>query len=574
MAVRAWLPVEGNDIGDNRHRTVRKTVATLALGTIMIVCTSCGRLVNESSWQSGDVIQDAQNDERESVNDIVIRVGLQPGTSAEVMSENSRALQSSIDEASSNGGGTLMLPTGTYSFYPMDNNDHCAWCIEMKSNVRIIGEGEGKTVLRPYGDYDRDYSDVMRTTGADITHGVDMFHGQPGEDGVLEDITANCSFEGFRIDGYDTRGGSYNAGGKGFYFQGFENCKWNHVTVCNTDGTGFGVDFPYGDCIIENCTAYGCGKNATVDGEGASGFGIGTHRDGESLTIRNCNAYGNKKYGFFFEDQSRFANFAHREDWDDNGDSSFKVADCIAHGNKYDFGGERACDVEYMACTSLDDGSGANVLPFHFGNNSKNCKVTDCFTQRAFADEADDMSRAEAIGWCRDNGLIDVGEDELFNPYDDMTLGDALKMVWRASGRPGDFCDTEDDNGVASYYPVSFDDVSITDDDELFGAADWYYHMYGVAHNGDRISEGTLDADGSRSLHPKQAASAGDVALMLYNASGAASGSDGGAPTAPTIDKAVAWFNGKSKGFKIADKSASTRRGDVACMVETVFRAS
>ena len=56
-----------------------------------------------------------------------------------------------------------------------------------------------------------------------------------------------------------------------------------------------------------NCKAINCGKAAKTTDGGASGFGIGVgYSNNESLIITNCVALNNKKFGFFFEHQSRF----------------------------------------------------------------------------------------------------------------------------------------------------------------------------------------------------------------------------------------------------------------------------
>ncbi len=255
--------------------------------------------------------------------------------------ENSKNLQSLIDSLSEKGG-TIYIPSGEYEFAENGTQTIGSHCIKMKSGVSIVGDGEN-TVLKPKGN---------------SKYGLDMFYFNDyldtGEGKYLE----NCRFERFSIDASATSCEVYTSAGKGFMFNLFRNCHWDEVTVKNTDATGFGVDCPI-NSSIKNCLAIGCGKAASEENGGASGFGIGFgYSDGESITISECISKNNKKFGFFFEHQGRF----NSQKYTATSSHDFLVSNCNASGNLYNFGGIYAMNTEYSHCTS----EGARKHGFYF----------------------------------------------------------------------------------------------------------------------------------------------------------------------------------------------------------------
>ena len=247
--------------------------------------------------------------------------------------ENSRNLQKLIDDVSQDGG-VIYIPAGEYEFAENGRQTIGSHCVKMRSNVTIVGDGE-RTVLKPIGN---------SPCGLDMFYFNDYLdHGEPV---YLE----NCRFEAFVIDGAGTSCETYTSAGKGFMFNLFRNCHWRGVTVRNTDATGFGVDCPIDSSILE-CTAIGCGKAATTESGGASGFGIGYgYSARESIVMMDCRAEGNRKFGFFFEHQGRFNSEMYRAD----GAAGFVVTDCTAKGNLYNYGGIVASNGVYENCVSSE----------------------------------------------------------------------------------------------------------------------------------------------------------------------------------------------------------------------------
>ncbi|MBP3395579.1 MAG: hypothetical protein J6L87_00265 [Clostridia bacterium] len=246
-------------------------------------------------------------------------------------SQNSRALQTLIDRAAAEGK-TVYIPAGEYEFAANGSQTIGSHCIKMLSGVSIMGDGE-QTVLKPVGH---------------SPYGLDMFYFNDYLDTGKATYLENCRFENFVIDATETSLDTYTSAGKGFMFNLFKNCHWKGVTVKNTDATGFGVDCPI-DSTMTDCSAIGCGKAATDQSSGASGFGIGFgYSDAESIRIIRCTAQDNKKFGFFLEHQGRF---------DPNRYSSktplgFTVKDCLAEKNLFGFGGVCAVNTLYESCTS------------------------------------------------------------------------------------------------------------------------------------------------------------------------------------------------------------------------------
>lgn len=287
--------------------------------------------------------------------------------------QNSQALQTLIDSLTETGS-VIYIPAGEYAFAENGTQTIGAHCIKMCSNISIIGDGE-KTVLKPVGA---------------SAYGLDMFYFNDyldtGEPVYLE----NCTFRDFVIDAAGTSCRTYTSAGKGFMFNLFRNCHWNNVTVKNTDATGFGVDCPL-DSSIKNCTAIGCGKAATVESGGASGFGIGYgYCDGESITITDCTAEDNKKFGFFFEHQGRFDDVRYTAE----NPGAFVVKDCTATANLYNFGGIVAEGVVYDTCFSAS----ALYVGYYF-EDCENCRMLHCKSEN-------DPMESEYITGKKDNEVI------------------------------------------------------------------------------------------------------------------------------------------------------------------------
>ena len=373
----------------------------------------------------------------------------------EDMNHNTRYLQGLIDEVSDIGGGVVHIPAGTFYFTAGGINARGSenYVIRSRSNVLVEGEGvneETGTILKPYGTPE---------------NGLDMFYYNNYRDTHGEDKTyiINADFRNFVIDSEKAVGKQYNTSGKGFMLNLYKNCDWENVVVKNTDGTGFGMDNPI-NCTVKNCVAINCGKTATTDNVGASGFGIGTgFSEQDSIYISNCTSIGNKKYGFFFEHQGRFQTLYRATK-----SESLVVSNCQAKGNLYNFGAARGNDVTYENCTSLQEDSGsANRAGFHFEQVSRRINLVNCKVEKEFTDVADTSKYYyEPVYWALDNGISDGSTATTFEPDKACTRTHALAFLYRMIGRPGEvffggFDKTNNAENMENAFRTQFTDVDV-----------------------------------------------------------------------------------------------------------------
>ncbi|MBR1558942.1 MAG: VWA domain-containing protein [Clostridia bacterium] len=293
---------------------------------------------------------------------------------------NTRVLQNKIDEASEIGNGCKVeMPKGEFYFAPdgtynVEARDYrTSYAILLKNNVEIIGQGQGDTILKPLANYNKykeataGIYDAEKAFDAGMyqanPRGMDMFYFNEYADNGVAKWLENVSFKNFTIDGVEACQDTsiHESTGKGFMINLMKNCKWDSVTVRNTDGSGFGVDCPI-NCHINNCEAINCGKNSGNYGPGGSGFGIGIGYDNaESMIISNCYAEGNGKFGFFFEHQNRFDDKKYTADYP-NDNYNYQVVNCVAQDNLYNFGGLKAYNVEYdQHCLSKYTQAGSKI---------------------------------------------------------------------------------------------------------------------------------------------------------------------------------------------------------------------
>ncbi len=341
--------------------------------------------------------------------------------------DNSAILQQAIDGASEEGGA-VSIGEGVFYFAFTDASSDGNYVIEMRDGVEVRGAGTDKTILKPLGRY--------AMTG-EAPHGIDMFYYDGLDDGRY---LKNATFRDFTIDGESTQGSlrGYNASGKGFFFKLFEDCLWENVCVRNTDGTGFGADFPI-NCTMRNCTAVGCGKNATSSSVGASGFGVGVgYSENESMLIEDCSSSCNTKFGFFFEHQSLFGS----DGMTAKKAEGFRVLGCKAWGNLINFGGNRAYDVVYRGCESdVSSDSYTDMYTdyaFRFVDHSVRILVEEAVVDQMYSDIPSGSS-SQTMEWALSNNVAHVGssDNDTFRPTDKVTRAEVAVFLWRYAGRPG-----------------------------------------------------------------------------------------------------------------------------------------
>lgn len=360
------------------------------------------------------------------------------------MDINTKYLQFLVKNAKDNQ--VIKLPAGTFYFSSGGENIRGVenYVVKLNSNVHIEGAGINEstedeyTILKPYAKE------------GTIKYGLDMFYWNEYADSNFQnpEYIENISFSNFIIDGEDVRGNIYNSSGKGFMINLCRNCSWDKMIVRNTDGTGFGMDNVINGTIT-NSIAINCGKNATVNSTGASGFGIGTgYSEEESMYIENCKSIGNTKYGFFFENQNRFG----FDRYNATEAAGFVVVDSYATGNLYNFGGERANDVVYINCNSDKDitDTDGTIIGYtkddiHFSDESRRVNVINFETNNYYEDITDENTYFyDSVNWSLRNGYFSEITNNNFGIGEKVSRAEAITLLWRYAGRPGDVLAKED----------------------------------------------------------------------------------------------------------------------------------
>lgn len=487
-------------------------------------------------------------------------------SNASVAAENTKKLQDAINKVSEAGGGTVYLPSGTFYFGRGGMNsksDQEDFAIKCRNNVHLKGAGTNEnsssyTVLKPLynnptgsGGMDMFYFNNYKDTGfggAGITTSTvkDVSHiDASGNIVTWKNQTVyliNADFSDFVIDGDSARGGiasqggTYRTDGKGFMINLFADCDWNNVVVKNVDATGFGVDCPI-NSTITNCKAINCGKAATKSDGGASGFGIGTgYSNEESLEITNCIALNNKKFGYFFEHQSRFSAVNYKA----TTSKGFVVSNSIAGGNLYDYGGLKSYDVSYennkvvsnnstyavsgLKATNTSSSGGYTALtfsngkvklntvkqPIYFSNYSTNSLAynTDVYSMLT-----DVSSYKTEVKWAVNSGIIPVSSATSFSGNTKVSRFDVVNSLFAYKGRPGTVSNTSGSNdrknALATIQSIGYTDLpSATYQDDLDGVI-W-------AYNNGLVSK-------SANFYPTRDCSRAELITMLYRMAGSPS---------------------------------------------------
>lgn len=450
---------------------------------------------------------------------------------------NSWALQNIISCAPSKT--TVYLPKGTFYFVSghlkmadgSDKNERHV--IKPVDGVSLVGAGSDEngtnTTLKVFSE-DQEFTKNAKAASlgqnSSISGGVDMFfyndyaaYGFPSQserDIYLEDV----GFYDFIINSEHSRGHTYNTSGKGFMINLFKNCIWDNVVVKNTDGTGFGVDAPVNGKIT-NSRAEGCGKAAKSTDGGASGFGIGTgYSENESMIISNSIAKNNKKFGFFYEHQGRFnpVDYAAKSAANER---AFRVVNCQAEGNMYNYGGLRANDTYYTNSSSIV--TGQTVLDVYFSDESRRVAVDNInINILPFNDVDNSAYYAQATYWAAKKGITNGVSSHRFGVGQTVLRSDAIVLFWRLADRPGDVLTLSHNNLTGAGNRVQKVDTCFADvpsDAYYAPAVKWAYEQ--VITVGTKNCSSADAHDGTYS--PTQGITRAEFVTMLWRMAGSPS---------------------------------------------------
>ena len=199
-----------------------------------------------------------------------------------------RAITAAAADADGFGrlGGQVIMPQGNFAQLTR---------ILPKSGVDLIGQGWGRTVLRPQG-------------------GVTSIRRNREDDGATTlNYVRDVGFYNFEIDGSDQVDQGNGKLLKGFFMTYMYRARFQHLFVHHTGHTAIGNDFMT-ETIYDDCVATNAGRIGGRNGAGCSGLGFGTSGqwyqapfpgvNEYSLKIINCVGRDNARFGMFFETQS------------------------------------------------------------------------------------------------------------------------------------------------------------------------------------------------------------------------------------------------------------------------------
>lgn len=197
------------------------------------------------------------------------------------MWDNADRLQALVDRAHQDGGGTILLGTGEYTF---------RHAVRWRSGVALEGVSVQGTVLKMVGNAN-----------------WSLFIGESTRQGTFPAIES-VRFEHFTVDGYGMHPTSYATDCKAFNIRPLTDAVFNDLVLRGTPATSLGVDF-LNRVYINNVRVIEGGRLWKPGNGGGSGIGIGLrgYAD-ENFTVTNCICVGCGNNGIFVEDQSRFGN--------------------------------------------------------------------------------------------------------------------------------------------------------------------------------------------------------------------------------------------------------------------------
>lgn len=315
---------------------------------------------------------------------IATNYGIHPDNDA---STNTEKFQKLVNQVSSNGGGTIYFPVGTYLFgiggtLPHKNN--IPYAIEMKSNVSIIGENMEKTILKQI-------CATKNNTSTPQPYSLFVYLNSANEPTKINGVITHpetfipitgCTYSNFTVDASETDAVfEYNEDGsvkdypyyaKAFYYQFVKDCVFRDLILRDTIATALGID--YLDRVqIENVHCYNCGRGYVKGATGSSGIGIGTGGwDNENFYIHNCTCEKSGQFGIFIENQLYLG-------WGPkNGSLLAKgciISNCITrNGNNNGIGIRGGKNVTVIGCESYENNSDG----FYIDGKCQNVKIHSC----------------------------------------------------------------------------------------------------------------------------------------------------------------------------------------------------
>lgn len=183
--------------------------------------------------------------------------------------DNANNLQALVDMVNKNGGGVIEIGCGTFTF----KNS-----VTLKSNVGIMGQGIGNTILK------------MLDGGG--TDGYSLFNGDFIKNVFIRDIEINST--------------GTNHTGKHLFMRYIEDSYFTHIKSVDSRPTAIGIDYLNHVTITDNIIING-GRSGHIFGNACIGIGTGYDEwENEDFIISNNICINGGQRGIFVEDQARF----------------------------------------------------------------------------------------------------------------------------------------------------------------------------------------------------------------------------------------------------------------------------
>ncbi|GAB3386577.1 M10 family metallopeptidase C-terminal domain-containing protein [Azotobacter armeniacus] len=227
------------------------------------------------------------------------------GAKGDGRTDDTDAIQATIDAAYNAGGGTVYLPAGEYR---VSGGDKAAdGALMIKSNVYMVGAGMGETVIKLVSGWDHNLTGIIRSANGEKTH--DYGISDLTIDGNQDNTTG--AVDGF-YTGYipGTDGADYNVTVERVEIREVSRYAFDpheqtinltiRDSVAHDNGKdGFVADFQI-DSTFENNVSYNNGRH---------GFNIVT--SSHDIVLRNNVAYGNGANGLVIQRGSEDRDFTY-----------------------------------------------------------------------------------------------------------------------------------------------------------------------------------------------------------------------------------------------------------------------
>ena len=448
-------------------RHIKNIFMLLGITLLIVISVMMNKTTNLTTKENNKEAMNIKKSSQGVIRNYTLNIRLQEGI--ENAEYNTNLLQYGIDLTSYyvktdkyDFAGILVEKPGKFYFAPKEGKSYCIKC---RDYAMIAGAKPqlGTTTFIPYGNSEDGgitmfYFDGTATIGEE-------------QDDCLDRVT----FMNFIIDGSQVKSSSvykFNTPGQGISLTSCNKCTFKNITIKNTYASGFEVNYPI-NCEITNCIAENCGTGITKSTQkGGAGFEIGIGKSNtEKIIIDNCQATNCGKYGFYFENQSRFSN---SDNYFNATEGKFIVSNCTAYDNMYDFGGERAYDVTYRKCISKI-GNGKTKSSYHFGDMSVRCKVTNSASELTFKDVDlnTETESYKAIKWALDNGITEMNSARKFHANSTLTRKEVVTFLHRFSDRDGELIKGSIEYIKGKSYDRIYDDVFLSGGNYYEYAVKW-----------------------------------------------------------------------------------------------------